>query len=393
MAAIDERRRRLGVLLRPELPSLADEIAREIRRAVPEYGRIAEEVNGARLRERVDFTARAFLGLLEFPHLDRAEVERTYLGVGRAEGHAGHTLDHVHAALRVGGRVAWRRIARVERQRGLTAVDVSWLADRLFEFLDELAALATRGYREARVRAGDADRGIRRRLLQLILKRPTAAQPSVAELARTVGWAVPEQSALVALDAGVDGQVRAEPALDADVLADLRDADPCLLLPAPVNTERLQRISAAFHGTHLAVGPTVPIAEAGSSLRWARQALHLVDDGVLPDVPVTVCADHWSTLWLLGDPGLLKQVTKRRLAPLNRFPGKQRARLTGTLFAWLQAQGNVQETATKLNVHPRTVRYRMRQVDEAFGDELRDPTARFEIEAALRALRLRGGAY
>jgi len=377
-------------LLRPELPSLVDEMVREIRRAVPEYGRTPDEPNDTPLRVRVDYAARLFLDLLEFPQLNRAEAEHTFLGIGRAEGHAGRTLDHVHAALRVGGRVAWRRIAKVERQRGLTAIDVSWLADRLFVFLDELAALAARGYREARSRAEDAGRGMRRRLLQLIVKRPPASQAAITDLARSAGWSVPEQCALIAVHAGA---LRVEPALDQDILADLRDPEPSLLVPAPVNTERLQRLSAAFRGARLAIGPTVPFAEAASSLRWARQAVRLADEGVLPDVPVTVCAEHWSTLWLLGDPGLLKQVTKRRLAPLNTFPAKQRARLAGTLFAWLQAQGNVQETAGKLNVHPRTVRYRMRQVDEAFGDELRDPTARFEIEAALRALRLRGGAY
>ncbi|NKQ53927.1 PucR family transcriptional regulator [Amycolatopsis sp. K13G38] len=377
-------------MLRPELPSLVDEIVREIRRAVPEYGRTPEEANGAQLRDRVDYAARLFLDLLEFPQLDRADAERTFLGIGRAEGHAGRTLDHVHAALRVGGRVAWRRIAKVERQRGLTAVDVSWLADRLFVFLDELAALATRGYREARSKADDAGRGMRRRLLQLIVKRPPAQPSAITDLARGAAWIVPEQCALVAVHVG---QLRTEPALDTDILADLRDPEPCLLVPAPVNTERLQRLSAAFHGARLAIGPTVPFAEAASSLRWARQAVRLVDEGVLPDMPVTLCADHWSTLWLLGDPGLLKQVTRRRLTPLNTFPAKQRARLAGTLFAWLQAQGNVQETAAKLNVHPRTVRYRMRQVDEAFGDDLHDPTARFEIEAALRALRLKGAAY
>jgi hypothetical protein len=263
----------------------------------------------------------------------------------------------------------------------------------LFVFLDEVAAVSIKGYGEAQTRAKDAGRGMRRRLLQLILKRPTVSRTAITDLARTVGWQVPEQCAMVAVDVEPNGHVRADPVLGADILADLREPEPCLLLPGPVTTERLQRVSAAFHGAHIAIGPTVLVADAFSSLRWARQALRLVGDGVLPDTAVTVCADHWSTLWLLGDPGLLKQVTKRRLSPLSTFPAKQRARLAGTLFAWLQAQGNVQDTASKLQVHPRTVRYRMRQVEEVFGDELRDPNVRFEIEAALRAVKLLGLAY
>lgn len=389
---LEERRRRLAAMLRPELPSLVDEIAGEIRRAVPEYGHSFPAGGDGVLRDRVQYAVKLFLDLLEYPHLKRTDADRMFRDIGRAEGHAGRTLDQLQAALRIGGRIAWRRVARVERQRALPAVDVSWLADRLFAFLDELASVCAKGYRQAHAQADDAGQGVRRRLLQVILKNPAAAEQAVTDLARAAGWTVPEQGALIAVGPQPDGHARLEPLLGADILADLREPEPCLLVPGPVTSERLQRISATFHGARLAVGPTVPLAEASSSLRWARQALRLVADGVLPDAPVTVCAEHWSTLWLLSDPALVKQVTKRRLAPLNLFAAKQRTRLAGTLFAWLQAQGNVQETAAKLGVHPRTVRYRMRQIEDAFGSDLREPSARFEIEVALRALDLVGGA-
>ena len=38
-----------------------------------------------------------------------------------------------------------------------------------------------------------------------------------------------------------------------------------------------------------------------------------------------------------------------------------------------------------LHVHPQTVRYRLAQLRELFGDELEDPHARFELSLALRA--------
>jgi len=38
-----------------------------------------------------------------------------------------------------------------------------------------------------------------------------------------------------------------------------------------------------------------------------------------------------------------------------------------------------------VHVHTQTVRYRLRQVDDLFGDQLRDPDRRFELEIALRA--------
>lgn len=46
--------------------------------------------------------------------------------------------------------------------------------------------------------------------------------------------------------------------------------------------------------------------------------------------------------------------------------------------------------AARLGVHPQTVRYRLRQLRELWGDDLDDPDRRFELELALRTRRLRG---
>ncbi|WP_158858007.1 helix-turn-helix domain-containing protein [Streptomyces sp. NRRL B-1347] len=40
-------------------------------------------------------------------------------------------------------------------------------------------------------------------------------------------------------------------------------------------------------------------------------------------------------------------------------------------------------------MHPQTVRYRLRQLDEVFGSHLHDPAAQFEMQLVLHALSLR----
>jgi DNA-binding PucR family transcriptional regulator len=45
--------------------------------------------------------------------------------------------------------------------------------------------------------------------------------------------------------------------------------------------------------------------------------------------------------------------------------------------------------AGRLCVHPQTVRYRMRKLEQALGGQLGDPDARFAMELVLRATRLR----
>ena len=56
-----------------------------------------------------------------------------------------------------------------------------------------------------------------------------------------------------------------------------------------------------------------------------------------------------------------------------------------TLRAYLDRPGQVQAIAAALEVHPQTVRYRLKQLRELFGDRLEDPDARFELSLALRA--------
>ena len=89
-----------------------------------------------------------------------------------------------------------------------------------------------------------------------------------------------------------------------------------------------------------------------------------------------------------GDEDLTRALCAARLAPLQRLRPAQRDRLASTLLIWLQHGCNANEVAARMHVHPQTVRYRLRQVDDLFGDQLRDPDRRFELEIALRARQL-----
>jgi DNA-binding PucR family transcriptional regulator len=143
------------------------------------------------------------------------------------------------------------------------------------------------------------------------------------------------------------------------------------------------------------MGPRVALQEGARSLRWAAEALDLVRRGVLAgtdaDSGIVRCQDHLSTLLLLRDDALLDAMAERRLRPLAQVRPPQRERLAETLLSWLQSGRGVPEVAARLAVHPQTVRYRMRQLDELFGGLLHDPEARFEMQLALRARELRRG--
>jgi DNA-binding PucR family transcriptional regulator len=87
---------------------------------------------------------------------------------------------------------------------------------------------------------------------------------------------------------------------------------------------------------------------------------------------------------LAADPRLAGDLAPTRLAPLAGLPHSTRERLGETLRAWLDRPGQVRAVAAELDVHPQTVRYRLRQLRELFGDRLDDADARFELALALR---------
>ena len=60
-------------------------------------------------------------------------------------------------------------------------------------------------------------------------------------------------------------------------------------------------------------------------------------------------------------------------------------KLAETLRYWLLFQGRRDEVAEALFVHPQTVRYRMGQLREAFGDRLEDPDEVLALTIALSA--------
>jgi DNA-binding PucR family transcriptional regulator len=131
------------------------------------------------------------------------------------------------------------------------------------------------------------------------------------------------------------------------------------------------------------LGPTVRTEDAAKSLRWAREALPLARRGILASERLIRCADHMPTLVVFKDEELVRAVADLRLAPLKTVRPRHRERLMRTLLACLQNGFNATEVANRLHVHPQTVRYRLHQLEELFGERLYDPETRLEMEMVL----------
>jgi PucR C-terminal helix-turn-helix domain len=391
----------------PELDLAAEEVIGAIQREVPEYARPDDDFYTAAVRRAVFHALHQFAQQIADPATPRDGTVQLFQNIGRIEAAEGRSLEPLQMALRLGARVAWRRLYAAAG-RSLGPDVLARIGEAIFLYLDELATACAEGFTQASADVGGEMERRRRRLLDLLVADPPVSRQAIADRARAAGWPLPRTVAAVALaDRGpargatgplppgpLSGLVPGLlPALPPDVLIDMVRPDPCLLVPDPDGPGRADLIERGLRGWTGALGPAVPLARASSSLRWARRALALSRRGIISAGPgVTRCDDHLSTLLLFSDEDLIQGLAGIRLAPLGQLRPAQQDTLAETLLAWLQNAGNARETARHLHVHPQTVRYRLRQLHALFGGMLLEPDLRFELEIALRARRLLRGA-
>jgi len=375
----------LAELLRAQLEEVADQVEEEVRRQVPEYARPADGTYREHLRAGVVQALTLFVDHIADPRGRGEAIRETYYELGRGEALEGRSLDALQSAVRVGGLHAWRLMGRTAERLGLDSAVVTALGELAFRTVHEVAEAAAAGYAETRAHSTDELERRRRRLLDLLLGEGPVAPAAVQDLAHGARWSVPGQVAVVALAGTPDQRDEEWPLAAAGALVDMEARPPRMLFPDPDGQGRFggRAFGLALRGRPAAIGPTVPLAEAARSLRWATRALGLMGRGVLPRQGVVRCADHLSTLLLHSDEPMLDRLRTRALAPLDAVSQGQRERLAETLLAWLLSGSNVPDVAARLHVHPQTVRYRLRQLDKVFGEVLHDPGARLDLILAL----------
>jgi hypothetical protein len=375
----------LGAALRPVLPELAEATIAAIGREVPDYARPLEGPFGRVLRIGVERALERFVDQIEHPEADDATSREIYIALGRGEMRGGRSLDALLAAYRIGARLSWERFVAAGEAAGHEPATLYRLASSIFSYIDAISAESIEGYAQERATA-EGERQSRRRALALLLARDDVSADEVLDLARHARWLRP--ATVAGLVAGVADADRLASRLGGDAIAatDRSGATCIAFVPDPDAPGRRAQLEAALRDTAAALGPTVTLGRAPHSLARARAAHALVGEGRLATTGLAVADEHLPALLLHGgDASLAADLATRALAPLEDLRPGPRARLAETLRAWLDHPGQVQRVAGELHVHPQTVRYRLAQLRELFGERLEDAEARFELALALRA--------
>jgi hypothetical protein len=378
-----------GVLdeLRRSLPAVAARTVATLTDEVPEYRAPAMGPAAMAVIERnVELALATFLDIAAREEPARAGTPSAVLeaayALGRGEARAGRSMEALLAAYRVGARVAWQDQSELMVRRGVPAATIAAFAQLVFAYIDELSGASVAGHRDELATSGR----VREQLLERLAHALLAGEPAddLKGRAERAAWTTPECLTVVLLhSAHAATVVRLLGAdtlrLAGDVAPDLpeRRLDVLLVPGAPGSRPALLD---ALSGRGAVAGPTRPWHEAHVSYRRAVRALALAR----PTTDDTVdTEEHLVALVLGADPDALLDLRARALAPLQGVRPSTAARLQETLRSWLLHQGRRELVAADLDVHAQTVRYRMTQVRELFGERLVEPETALELIVAL----------
>lgn len=369
----------LGGALRARIEDVVDEVADGVAAATPAFATIEDPKFRRDLHEGVAVAVGRFLELVGTD--DDAltpQVREVFVGLGAAEARDDREPEVLMAALRVSARLLLRAgTTALEGRRRVTTGEVVALADASIAFVDELAAASMSGFTTGvRELAGEHDR-VRRRLAELLLGGG-ATQGVVDAAAASAGWAALDRVLPVLLPSGEARDARFRFRTDGLVVE--RTDHVVAVLRAEPRTTRAQLL-VRLRGRGAVVGPTVAWPDLPASSRLAGLTSRLAIEGGSPE-PVFV-EDHLATLALRGEPSALAVLTRRRLAPFDDIPPSQREQLLTTLGSWLRHWGARSAVAAELYIHPQTVSHRIRRVRRLLGDDLDDPSVRFELALVL----------
>lgn len=374
--------------LRDQLPAVAEQALAAVTAEVPEYASTLSGAMARTIERAIAGALGGFLRLLEADsgtgdeHAPMPAARAGAYELGRGEARAGRTADALLAAYRIGARVSWREMSATAVARGVPAPILARFAELVFAYIDELSGASVSGHADELAASGRLREQRRDRLGQALAD---GAELAVSvELAEQAEWSPPATlTAVVLPGARVHDTV---PHLDVRTLTvpgdaisgRVPEATHVLLVPDAVRTRGVLLRSLAGRGA--VVGPPRPWSRVVESLELAVRAHHLLDpvDGAVVDT-----ADHLDRLVVGADPSALGDLRSVVLAPLADLKPAAAQRLTETLQAWLLHLGRRGDVAAALHVHPQTVRYRMDQVRELYGDRLDDPATVQQLVVAL----------
>lgn len=370
--------------LKGALPAVASHAVEAIIEEVPSYASARDYLVG-NIETAVQVALGTFLSIAarsDDPSTPLGPAREASYNLGRGEARSGRSMDALLSAYRIGARVSWRGLSEESVRAGMSAELLARFAELVFAYIDELSAASVAGHADE---LATAERVQQRQLERLALEMLRGASDElVSRRAERAGWALPRSvTVLLTPDSELH---HTRTLVDARSLVltedvpgvDAREDVAAILVPQLTPTAR-RRLVRALEGHDVVLGPTRPWREAATSHQRAlRGRATRTEQRTAYDTDA-----HLAEIVLSADPIALADLRTRALAPLDDSTPASRERLEETLRLWLLHRGRREPVAEALFVHPQTVRYRVGQLRELFGDALDDPLRVADLVIAL----------
>jgi sugar diacid utilization regulator len=162
-----------------------------------------------------------------------------------------------------------------------------------------------------------------------------------------------------------------------------------------------RELQAALHGFSFAVGYSrvahdpVDLYRAGNEALLAANVAEAQPAGEERDGPDVLAFEATGAYRLLlpamsEDPGELQRFYSETVEPLVAYDDQYETDLVQTLETFLECDGNVANTASKLYTHRHTIRYRLERVRDLSGLDVSSTDGREKLGLGLKAMRVLG---
>lgn len=301
--------------------------------------------------------------------------------LGQAEAIEGHSLDALRLAHHVATRVAWEELRNLARDPHIDPAAVGTLVDAVFVFIEQLVHQANVGFTAATQSMEKGGQQARRQLLNSMI----AGHPPerYRQHLQAAGWDPPDEIVVITAVLSLSLDYATLPQVGPEALSAV-SRHRMTLVSHPRHATRLSRLLINTPGIDpVAISWVVPTSEIRDAYRWAFRALDLADRGVIRSHGVIDCAQYRSVLWLHADPVLSRHAGEELLTPLMGEKSHHRLVLAETLLLWLQVRESAPALGERMQIHRNTVRRRLGQLKELFGDQLSDPEKTLALLSAL----------
>ena len=343
-----------------------DELARRMvavfQDSIPAYRQLPEALLHGEIEDMTRRNVGLFLRSMADDRPPSGEELEPFCQSARERAAEGLPIEDLLRAYRLGGRLTWEAlsiVATVDEQATLIPG-----VTRMMAYVDRVSDAVTEAYLDERRHiVSDDERRVHELFAGLQVKGPL--DPDTIELARRMAFPLKDRYVPFAIGADGSGQIAAS----------LR-ADGIIAVPEGDRVAGLMTDNGLLpNGDVRAVGPPTPRAELGPVLDDLRL---LIDVGRGSGQTGDLSAgDFVPELLLARSPHLGALIVEAVFGPLKDD-------LAHTLEVFHDSGADRRRAAEALHVHPNTLDYRLRRVEEATGLRFSDPGNLVTMALAVR---------